>query len=84
MGKIDNKTKVEIIFKMKQGVKQRQISRELNISQPAIHYIWKKYMNTGDIKPLPKSGRKPMYSLRDKRLITMKSKSNPFLTLREL
>ena len=70
MGKIDNKTKVEIIFKMKQGVKQRQISRELNISQPAIHYIWKKYMKTGDIKPFPNSGQKLIYSLRDKKILS--------------
>jgi len=41
-------------------------------------------MNTGNIKTLPKSDRKPIYSLRNKRLITMKSKSNPFLTPREL
>jgi len=84
MGKLDDKTKLEIIFKMKHGVKQRQISRELYISQFAIHYKWKKYMKTGDMKLLSKSGRKQIYSLRNKGLITMKSKSNPFLALREL
>jgi len=82
MGKKYDKTKLEIIFKMKQGVKQRQISRELNILQPVIHYIWKKYMKTKDIKQITKSGKKPIYSLGDKRLSTMKSKSNPFLTPR--
>ena len=37
-------------------------------------------MKTGKIKPLPKSGRKS----RDKRLMVIKSKSNPFMTPREL
>jgi len=74
MGKIDNITKLNIIAKMKSGCTQRQLSRELNISQPAIRYIWKKYMITGDIMPLPKSGRKPIYSPRDRRIICIQSK----------
>jgi len=84
MGKIDEATKLIIIDKMKSGMTQREVSRQVNISQPAIHYIWKKYTKTGDIKSLPKSGRKAIYSPRDKRILAIKSKASPFMTPREL
>jgi len=84
MGKIDDRTKELIIDKLRKGMKQREIARELQIGQSSIHYIWKRYMKSGDITPLPKSGRKLILSPRDRRLLTLKSKKNPFFTPREL
>ena len=47
MGQIDDRTKELIIDKLRKGMKQREIARELQICQSSIHYIWKRYMKSG-------------------------------------
>ena len=53
---------------MKSGCTQRQLSKL------GICHIWKKYLITGDIKLFPKSGRKLIYSPRNRRIIFIQSK----------
>jgi len=84
MGKISDVMRQEVVDRMLMKKTQSEVSRELGISQPAVRAIWFKYLNTGSIKNLNRSGRPLKTTEKERRLIGRISKKSPFLTARQI
>lgn len=84
MPKINYEKRLSVIQKADEGISQRRISIELNISRKGVQNILKKHRTLNIIENLPKSGPKKKYSERDVRLLVRMSKANPFYTARDL
>ena len=56
----------------------------LGISQLTVRAIWLKFLNTGSIKNLNRSGLPLKTSEKERRLIAHISKKNPFFTARHI
>lgn len=58
----------------------REIGELIGKSHSSVYKIIKKYINTGDLPPKPRSGRPKMLSSRQERSIVSKIKANPHLS----
>lgn len=63
---------------------QRQIARDLNVSQASVNDILKKYHNTGSTRSLSRSGRPKVTSPRQDNAICRSSMANPFATASQI
>lgn len=84
MPRITDNIRKHIIQSFEEGFSERDISNEFNLSKSGVHGIITKWLNDGTIIDRPKSGRKRIYNNRDMRELLRLSKSNPFLTARQL
>ena len=78
MGKISVMMRKEIIEQMLKKKTRSEVSSEMGISQPTVRANSLKYLNTGSIKILNRSGRPLKTSEKERRLIARISKKNPF------
>lgn len=65
---------------LQQGLSQREVARELNMSQSAVSRVYRKYQETGSFERRTGSGRKRCTSERDDRFIVTTSLRNRALT----
>ena len=69
---------------MNNGKGQREVLKELNISQPTVRKIWKRFLDTGSTDDKAKSGRPMKASERERRSICRLSITKPFSSARQI
>jgi len=84
MVKIDEQIRQLVVSKLMDGYSQVSVAAEVNIGQTTVSYIWRKYRKTRIVADAKRSGRPRKATERERRLLSMTSKRNPFLTAREV
>lgn len=79
-----SETRLKIIDMLSNGIPQSEVAKTLHISRCAVQKNWIKFKNTGTINNLPKKGRPSKITPRLERTIVIKSKLNPFLSLKDI
>jgi len=74
----------DIIERIRNGFSQSAVARELNISRFGVQSIWKKYVMSGHVNDLSRSGRPRVLDERSTRQLIRLSKKNPKATAPEL
>lgn len=65
-------------------ISNREIGRKLNVSEGCVRNTIKTYLNTNDVKDLPRSGRPRKVNERDESIIFRECRKNPRLTNQKL
>jgi transposase len=73
-----------IIAKRECGVTVRELAAEFGRSESAIKYTIRTYTRTGKTQEQPRSGRPPMLSLHQKKIIYQKARAAPKIEYSEL
>lgn len=76
-------TRARVVAMSRNGISQRAISRELNISKTAAQKIIAKANKTDELEDLPRSGRPPKLGDRAKRLLVRKVARGEIQTAKE-
>ena len=66
------------------GGMQREVAKMLEINHNTVHYIWKKYSNTGSVDDKKRSGRPMISTEGDRRKLCRYLKNNSFATDRDV
>jgi transposase len=74
----------KIIAKRECGVTVRELAAEFGRSEGAIKYTIRTYTNTGTTQERPRSGRPPVLSLHQKKIIYRKARAAPKIEYPEL
>lgn len=70
----------QIVALLRQGMSQRAVARQLQLSQSCVSKIYRRFRETGEFVRRPGSGRRRCTSERDDRFIVMTSLRNRHLT----
>ena len=76
MPRFSEEFRYPVILKMKEEVNQKKVARELNMSRCTVRKIWLKFLKTGTVSDIRKSGRPCLLSEmghRDLVILTKKS-----------
>ena len=84
MVKIDEGTRKLVVAKIQGGASQRDVVKELEICRSSVRKIWKKFLNTGTVSDICRSGRHMKSLERDRRLLLIQAKKEPFLSAQVL
>ena len=84
MVRISEEMRQHVVVEMGKGRSQRDVARELNICQPTVRKIWKRFLDTGSTNDKAKCGRPMKASERERRAICRISNKKPFSTAREI
>ena len=84
MARISEEIREHIVVQMINGKGQREVARELNISQPTVTKIWKRFLDTESTNDKAKSGRPMKSTERKKRFICRLSITKPFSGARQI
>ena len=76
--------KSSILCLLETGKSQREVARILNAAQSSVNYIWKRFLETGNIKDRPKVGRPSKASTKYRRKLCRISMTHPNLTAKEV
>jgi len=79
MVKIDESIRKLVVAKIQGGASQRDVEKELGICRSNVRKIWKKFLNTGAVSDISRSGRPMKSSEMDRRLLVIQAKKAPFL-----
>jgi len=84
MGKLSKDMRLLIVRKLKNGIGQRETSRNLEIPRTTVQNVWKRFLQTGTVDDKEKTGRPTKFSQRDRRKLYFESRRHPFFTAREV
>lgn len=84
MTKIESEKRWKIISDIKSGKSQRQVAKINKVSRRSVQEIIKKYIKTGTIQDLPRSGRPSLTSSAENRYLIYLSKRHPTHTASDL
>ena len=84
MPNINLKTRQCVIDEIMNCSTQREVATLLKISQTSVSYIWRKYLKSRTLEDKQRSGRPMKTTARDRRMLIMGSKKEPFFTARQL
>ena len=73
-----------ILCLLETGKSQREVARIVKVSQSSVNYVFKKFIETGEIKERPKTGRPTKGSMKDRRLLCRILTKNPNLKVKEV
>lgn len=82
--KIPEVVRKRIIFYAEQGYSQRTIASKVECSQSAVCRLISKYLNTGNVLDLSRSGRPEKTTVRERKNVCLVSKRNPFMSSFEI
>ena len=84
MPRICESKREQIVVMSKAGDSQRKIAKHLNISRCSVQKCLQRYSKYQTVNDCPRSGAPKKLSRRTERKIVLVSKSEPFLTAREI
>lgn len=70
----------QVVTLLQEGYNQRQVARELNLSQSAVSRVYRRFLETGGFTRRPQTNRHRSTSERDDRFIVLTSLRNRHLT----
>ena len=84
MVKINYEIRQDVIERLKNGISQAEVARQLHISRCGVQSILKKFHTSGSVNNLPRSGRPRKSNERSDRKLSRLSNINPKSTAAEL
>ena len=84
MARICNDIRKLVVRKIIAGMKQREVSKLLEMNYITVHYIWEKYLNASMVVDKPRCGRPMISTERNRRELCRHLRKNPFATATEV
>ena len=69
MPRISNQNRAIAFGLLEAGTPVKQVARRMGVSPNALRKLWKKFMETGQVKDRPRSGRPKVTTYREDRLV---------------
>lgn len=74
----------QVVALIREGLSQRNVARRLNLSRSAVRRVYKRYLETGEYRRRPGSGRGRVTNLTDDRFLVLTSLRNRHLSAVDL
>ena len=84
MPNIKLETKQSVIDEIMNDATQKEVVSSLKTDQTSPSYIWRKYLKTNTLENKQRSRRPLKTTTRNRRMLIITSKKNPFFTARQI